>query len=218
MCFDESPVQLTSETRHPLPARPGQPERYDCEYKREGTANLLSPMGRVKTPAFRRKLERLFCYPGKMNDYRHGSHTVFSLHLPVVWITKYRHKVLRGPVAERVRDSVREECRRQHVDILQGHISADHVHVMLSIPPQVTISRLVQRLKGKSSYLLLQEFQVIRQRYWGRHVWARGYFCRSSGNITDEVIRAYIENQCHDHDATFSIEGEASPSGESPSP
>jgi putative transposase len=153
-----------------------------------------------------------------MSDYRHGSHPVFSIHLPVVWITTYRHKVLRGAIAERVRDVVREECRRQSVDSLQGHISADHVHVMLSIPPQVTISRLVQRLKGKSSYLLLREFQVIRQRYWGRHVWARGYFCRSSGNVTDEVIRAYIENQCHDPDVTFSIEGEASPSGESPSP
>ena len=66
------------------------------------------------------------------------------------------------------------------------------------------------RLKGKSSYVLLREFPMIRQRYWGRHVWARGYFCRSSGNVTDEVIKAYIENQCHDHDDTFSIEGEAS--------
>lgn len=103
------------------------------------------------------------------------------------------------------------------VDILQGHISADHVHGLLSIPPQVTISRLIQQLKGKSVYLLLREFAVIRQRYWGRHVWARGYFCRSSGNVTDEVIKAYIENPCHDHDATFSIEGEASPDGESPS-
>jgi len=136
----------------------------------------------------------------------------------VVWITKYRYKVLRGPGAERVREVVREECRRERVDILQGHLSADHVHVMLSIPPQVTISRLVQRLKGKSSYVLLREFPIIRQRSWGRPVWARGYFCRSSGNVTGEVIKAYIENQCHDPDATFSIEGEASTHVESPSP
>jgi putative transposase len=79
-----------------------------------------------------------------MSDYRHGSHTVFSIHLHIVWITKYRHKVLRGEVAERVRAIVREECRKLRVDILQGHIAADHVHVMLSIPPQVTISRLIQ--------------------------------------------------------------------------
>jgi len=114
-----------------------------------------------------------------------------AVHLHVVWITKYRHKVLRGVIAERVRDVVREACRRQSVDILQGHISVDHVHVMLSIPPQVTISRLVQRLKGKSSYVLLREFPAVRQRYWRRQVWARGYFCRSSGNVTDDVIKAY---------------------------
>src|SRR5512144_2148479 len=153
-----------------------------------------------------------------MSDYRHGSHTVFAIHLHVVWITQYRHTVRRGAIAERVRDVVREECRRQRVDILQGPISADHVHVLLSIPPQVTISRLVQRLKGKSSSVLWRELTAVRKRYWGRHVWARGYFCRSSGNVTDEVIKAYIESQCHDYDATFSIEGEASPSGESPSP
>lgn len=116
-----------------------------------------------------------------MNDYCHGSHTVFSIHLHVVWITKYRHKALRGAVAERVREVVREECRRQRVDILQGHISADHVHVLLSIPPQVTISRLIQHLKGKSAYLLLREFAAIRQRYWGRHVGRGAIFAAAVG-------------------------------------
>jgi putative transposase len=151
-----------------------------------------------------------------MSDYRHGSHTVFSIHLHIVWITKYRHKVLRGEVAERVRAIVREECQKAGVDILQGHISPDHVHVMVSIPPHITISRLVQRMKGKSSYRLLAEFPPLRKRFWGRHVWARGYFCRSSGNVTDEVIKAYIAQQSHDSDDVFRIEGEASPSGDTP--
>ena len=98
-------------------------------------------------------------------------------------------------------------------------LQSPYVHFLFRCSSNpVTISRLIQRLKGKSSCLLLREFQVIRQRYWGRHVRARGYFCRSSGNVTDEVIRAYSENQCYDPEATFSIEGEASPSGESPSP
>jgi Transposase IS200 like len=83
-----------------------------------------------------------------MSDYRHGSHTTFSIHLHIVWITKYRHKVWRGEVAERVRAIVREECQKARVDIMQGHISLDHVHVMLSLPPHVTISRLIQRMKG----------------------------------------------------------------------
>ena len=151
-----------------------------------------------------------------MSDYRHGSHTTFSIHLHIVWITKYRHKALRGEVAERVRAIVREECQKAGVDILQGHISPDHVHVMVSIPPQVTISRLIQRMKGKSSYRLLAEFPQLRRQFWGRHVWARGYFCRSSGNVTDEVIKAYIAQQSHDSDEVFRIEGEASPSGDTP--
>ena len=151
-----------------------------------------------------------------MSEYRHGSHTVFSIHLHIVWITKYRHKLLRGPIAERVRDIVREECRRAQVDILKGHVAVDHVHILVSIPPQVAISRLIQQLKGKSSYRLLAEFAEIRKRCWGRHVWARGYFCRSSGNVTDEVIKAYIEQQSQDSDDVFRIEGEDSPSGEPP--
>ena len=87
---------------------------------------------------------------------------------------------------------------------------------MISIPPQVTISRLIQRMKGKSAYRLLAEFPQLRKRFWGRHVWARGYFCRSSGNVTDEVIKAYIARQSHDSDDVFRIEGEASPSGDTP--
>jgi len=152
-----------------------------------------------------------------MSEYRPGSHTVFSIHLHIVWITKYRHKLLRGPIAERVRDVVREECRRAKVDILKGPIAADHVHVLVSIPPQVAMSRLIQPLKGKSSYRLLAEFAEVRKRCWGRPVWARGYFCRSSGNVTDEVIKAYIEQQSPESDNVFRIEGEGSPSGESPS-
>ena len=153
-----------------------------------------------------------------MSDYRHGCHPVFAIHLPGVWITQYRHPVLRGAVAERVGDVVREECRRPSGAIWQGQISADHVHVRLSIPPPVTISRLVQRLKGKSSSVRLRQLPAVRQRYRGRQVGARGYFCRSSGNVTDDVITAYRENQCHDHEALCSIEGEVSPAEESPSP
>ncbi len=153
-----------------------------------------------------------------MSEYRHGSHTVFSIHLHIVWITKYRYKVLKGRVAERVRDIVREECQKVGVEIWRGHVSTNHVHVLVSIPPQVTISRLIQKRKGKSSYRLFAEFSHLRKWYWGGHLWARGYFCRSSGNVTDEVIRAYIEDQSPDHDEVFRVEGEDSSPEEPPSP
>ena len=104
-----------------------------------------------------------------MTDYRHGSHTVFSIHLHLVWITKYRKKVLAGEVALRLRDMIREICQLEGVDIIKGHVSKDHIHLFVSIPPQVTVSRLVQKLKGKTSYKLLNEFQQLRKTYWGRH-------------------------------------------------
>lgn len=117
-----------------------------------------------------------------------------------------------GDVAYRVRDLLREICRTEKVEIIRGHISKDHVHLFVSVPPQVTISRLVQRLKGKSSHKMLSEFELLRKQYWGRHLWARGYFCCSSGNVTDDVIKQYIESQSHDVDDDFKIEGEGSPS------
>ena len=143
-----------------------------------------------------------------METYRHGSHTVFSIHLHLVWVTKYRKKVLDGGVSHRVRDSIREICQREGVDIIKGHVSQDHIHLFVSIPPQVTISRLVQRLKGKTSHKLLTEFSHLRKTYWGRHFWARGYFCCSSGNVTDDVIKQYIEGQDHATDDNFKVEGD----------
>ena len=144
-------------------------------------------------------------------QYRHGAHTVFEIHLHLVWVTKYRRSVLQGEVGTRVRDLIREICAQEDVIIVQGHVAKDHVHLFVSIPPQVTISRLVQRLKGKTAYKMLQEYPHLRKKFWGQHMWARGYFCCSSGNVTDEVIKQYIADQQMGTDATFRVEGEESP-------
>ena len=142
-----------------------------------------------------------------MKEYRHGAHSVFEIHLHLVWTTKYRKRILAGEVGLRVRELIREVSRQHEVTILRGHVSSDHVHLLVSIPPQVTISRLVQWLKGRSSHHLLAEFAHLRKAFWGRHVWARGYFCCSSGNVTDEVIRKYIEEQGEEKDDDFKVEG-----------
>ena len=139
-----------------------------------------------------------------MKEYRHGAHSVFEIHLHLVWTTKYRKPVLVGDVGHKTREILREVCRNEDVDILKGYVSKDHIHLFVSIPPQVTISRLVQRLKGKSSYKLLQGFESLRRQYWGRHLWARGYFCCSSGNVTDEIIKAYIDGQ-EEKDGNFKV-------------
>jgi putative transposase len=143
-----------------------------------------------------------------MTDYWHGAHAVFRIHLHIVWVTKYRKPVMTGEVGLRLRELIREICGTSEVTIMKGHVAKDHVHLFLSVPPSVTISRLVQQLKGKSSYKMMHEFPHLRKKFWGRHLWARGYFCVSSGNVTDEVIKEYIEKQSHDQDSDFRVEGE----------
>lgn len=120
--------------------------------------------------------------------YRHGLHTVFIIHLHLVWIVNYQEKVLVDSVGLRVRDMIREICQAEEVDIIKGQVLKDHVHLVVPIPPQVTISRLAQKLKGMISFKLRDEFPLLRKTYWRRYFWARGYFCCSSGNVMVEII------------------------------
>ena len=88
-----------------------------------------------------------------------------------------------------------EICADLEVDIVAGNVRLDHVHLLVSVPPQVSVSKLMQKLKGVSSRKLLQESVRFKKECWGRHVWARGYFAVSSGNVTDDIIAEYIKNQ-----------------------
>ena len=142
-----------------------------------------------------------------MKEYRRGAHTVFEIHLHLVWTTKYRRPALTGEVALRVRDMIREICGQPEVTIMKGPVAKDPLHLFVSIPPPVIISRLIQWLKGKTAYKLLGEFPHLQKQFWGRHLWARGYFCCSSGNVTDEVIAEYSAHQSHDRDDDFKVDG-----------
>ena len=135
-----------------------------------------------------------------MQHYRKTSHTTYDCKYHIVWITKYRKPVLGGEVGKRVRELIRGICKQHEVEIFSGHVSKDHIHLFVSVPPQLAISKLVQYLKGKSSYKLLQENKQLSRLFLGRHLWARGYFVSTSGNVTDEVIMEYIKNQEVDQD------------------
>ena len=141
-----------------------------------------------------------------MQNYRKGSHTLYDLKYHLVWVTKHRKKVLSGAVAERVRELIRAICKTNEVEIIKGHVSRDHIHLFVSVPPKLSISKLMQYLKGKTSHKMLFEFKPLQRQFWGKHIWARGYFAVSSGNVTDEVIMQYIENQdIEDKDDNFEI-------------
>jgi putative transposase len=125
-------------------------------------------------------------------EYRYGSHTVYRIEYHVVWVTKYRYKVLSGDVAVRVRELVRQTCDLFEIQILQGVVSKDHVHILVSSPPTMAPSELMRRMKGRPSSKLFEEFPNLKKRYWGRHFWARGYVCATVGQMTEEMIQDYL--------------------------
>ena len=126
-----------------------------------------------------------------MRQLRRAAHSVYSLHYHFVFTTKYRKPVLTGEVGRSLRDPGNLSER----GFLEGHVRPDHVHLLLSTPPQLEPSRVMQAIKGKTSHHLLQDRRKLRTEFWGRYLWARGYFVCSSGQVTDEVIAQYIKLQ-----------------------
>ena len=127
-------------------------------------------------------------------DYRYGSHTVYKIEYHFVWVTKYRYKVLHGDVGQRVRELVRQTCEAFEIRILKGVVSKDHVHILVSAPPELAPSEIMRRIKGRTSSKLFEEFPALKKRYWGQHFWARGYFCATVGEVSEEMIQEYLEH------------------------
>jgi putative transposase len=101
--------------------------------------------------------------------------------------------MLVGAVAIRVRDVIRQVAIKHELTKISGKIARDHVHVLVAYRPHQDVSTVVQWFKGISSRVLLQEFEHLRRQCWGLHLWARGYLAVSSGNVTAEMVRRYIE-------------------------
>jgi len=100
-----------------------------------------------------------------------------------------------GKIAIRTRELIRKICQTNDVEILAGYVGKDHIHLLVSVPPNLSASKLVQYMKGNTSRKLQMEYKELNKEFWGRHLWARGYFIASSGNVTDEIIQEYIKNQ-----------------------
>ncbi len=138
-----------------------------------------------------------------MGNYTHSHHTVYHHRYHIVWVTKYRYKVLQGELRLRVRALVAQVAEEMGVEILNGVLSTEHIHLFVSIPPHISVSDFVKKAKGRSSRKIQQEFPSIRKRYWGRHFWGRGYFSSTSGNVTDDIINAYIDNHVDAHKVDY---------------
>ena len=131
-------------------------------------------------------------------DYRYGSHTVFKIQYHLVFVTEYRYKVLKGDVGLKVRELIGQTCEAFEIEILKGVVSQSHV--LVSAPPNLASSEITRRIKGRSSTKLFESFLDLKKRYWGsafphpKGIKALGYFCVTSGELTEDMIKNYLEH------------------------
>ena len=129
-----------------------------------------------------------------MESYKQLSHTTYLCNYHVVFCPKYRFRVLYGKLGQKVKDLIRKICEWKGAEIIEGHVSMDHVHLVLSIPPKYAVSEVIGTIKGRAAIRLFREVPEIRKKYWGRRLWARGYFVSTIG-VNEKIIRQYVQKQ-----------------------
>jgi len=138
----------------------------------------------------------------KLMEYKKLSHVTYDCRYHVVWITKYRFKVLDDKIKNTLKWSIKYTCDSKGIEIIRGVVGEEHVHLYLQIPPKYSISDVMKWIKGKSSEKLLKSYEKLSKQYWGRHLWARGYFVSTVG-MADEVIKQYIEKHRQEEKQKF---------------
>ena len=129
-----------------------------------------------------------------MEGYRKSSHAVYRCEYHFVWVPKYRYQILVKEVKPRLKVILTELCEWLDITIIEGAICSDHVHVYVSVPPKHSPATVMKILKGKSAEYLRKEFPELRKKYWGMHLWARGYFASTVG-VDRDIIKAYVKKQ-----------------------
>ncbi len=125
-------------------------------------------------------------------DSKSLSHTKWKCQYHIVFIPKYRKKQLYGRLREDVREVIATLCRYKNVEIVEGAVCLDHVHLCVSIPPKLSVSQLMGYLKGKSALMIYDKHPELGSKF-NKSFWARGYYVATVGNITEEAIKKYIQ-------------------------
>ena len=130
-----------------------------------------------------------------MGKYKKLSHVVYKCDYHIVWVPKYRLRILKGDIKELVSHDIRMLCEWKGCQVQEMNVQADHVHLLVSVPPKVSISKLMGTLKGKIAIKLLKSYPKLKKKpYWGNHFWARGYFVSTVG-LDEETIKKYVKYQ-----------------------
>lgn len=130
-----------------------------------------------------------------MSRYAHGSHSTHRLKYHLVWIPKFRHRILIGPLARRLYDLLKECSEVNDWPIDELNVQKDHVHMLIQLPPSVSVSEAVRIMKGGTSKKIREEFPELEEFTWGKTLWAVGFFAESVGQVTEGRIKLYIKNQ-----------------------
>jgi putative transposase len=128
-------------------------------------------------------------------DNKSLTHTKWNCTYHIVIIPKYRRKVMYGTIRQDVRRIIIKLCKMQNVELIEGAVCADHVHLYVAIPPKMSVAGFMGYLKGKSALMLFDLHPEYKQRNRDRHFWARGYYCETVGNVNEETIKNYIKEQ-----------------------
>jgi putative transposase len=129
-----------------------------------------------------------------MDEFQNLSHTMWDCKYHIVWIPKYRKKVLYGELRRHLGGILRELAEQKESSILEGHLMKDHIHMLVSIPPKYSVAQVVGFIKGKSAIQIARTFGGRKRNFTGQHFWARGYFVSTVGR-DETVIREYIKKQ-----------------------
>ncbi len=130
-----------------------------------------------------------------MNKYHSGAHTTHRLMYHVVWIPKYRKRVLRGPLAGRLYELLRQCAEVNGWTVVELNVQVDYIHLLVQLPPKEAVAHAVQLMKGGISKVLRTEFPELEEFLWGDSLWVDGSFAESVGRVSESRIKAYIQNQ-----------------------
>ena len=122
------------------------------------------------------------------------SHTKWKCHYHIVFIPKYRRKVLFGQIRADIREILKKLCEYKNIEIVEGAVCSNHVHLCVSIPPKLSVSDFMGYIKGKSALMIFDKHPELTTK-WSKSFWARGYYVSTVGNITEEAIKRYIQEQ-----------------------
>jgi len=130
-----------------------------------------------------------------MSKYKKLSHVVYKCDYHIVWVPKYRFRILNGEIKKLVEEDIRVLCEWKKCEVQEMSVQNDHIHLVISIPPKVSVSQMMGILKGKLAIKLFKSYPQMKQKpYWGNHFWARGYFVSTVG-IDEDVIKRYVKHQ-----------------------